>query len=115
VVNPIISDKILSPTSERNPTTEEKKAPLQNRGSSNQTASRHESDDTLNVSRIGQLFSQPTDSARPLSGNIATAEQASARVALIREQFEQSGIQALTAQTGAQTASLAALLKAEPA
>jgi len=115
VVNSIASDKILSPTSERNPTAEGKKAPLRNAGSRNQTTSRHPPDDTLNVSRTGELFSQSTDTARPQSRSIATAEQASMRVARIREQFEQAGLQALAAQTGGQTAPFAALLEAGPA
>ncbi len=115
MVNSIASDKTLSPTSERNPTAEGKKAPLRNAGNDNQTASRHQPDDTLNVSQIGELFSQTADSVRPQSRSIATAEQASMRVARIREQFEQAGLQALAAQTGGRTAPIAALLGAGPA
>ena len=113
MVNIVTNDKVPSPATEHKPSPEGSTAHLRNGEEQHQTLPQNAPDDSLNLSEIGRILSQavPTGSSR----RVDTTEQATALALRIREQFEQSGSQALAAQTGGETGSLATLLESPPA
>ncbi len=121
MVAPISNDKILPSDSNSGPISGKKRADQEstslktaNSGVLHQDEASVETD-SVDVERANQVYSQST--ANPTSGEnrISSPEQAKALVVEIRTQIEANAQLALTAQTGAASNSLPALLEAAPA
>jgi hypothetical protein len=69
--------------------------------------------DSLEVSTARLGFNEATNS-RPVAAVVETREEAAALAARIRQQFEEAGAQALSAQAGVQADPVSSLLKAAP-
>jgi len=69
--------------------------------------------DSLEVSSAGLNFNG-AENSRPVAAVIETRQDAAALLARIRQQFEEAGAQALSAQAGVQADQVSNLLKAVP-
>ncbi|MCB1868856.1 MAG: hypothetical protein KDI43_10080 [Gammaproteobacteria bacterium] len=111
-----VNDKLLSLTTGANASQGSRTSALSGEhGESDPNAVKKRVDDSLDLSNTGQLLQHSataqTDKARSLP---ETMEQASALVARIRQQFEQSGSQALGAHSAIQGNRLDLLLRSVP-
>jgi hypothetical protein len=120
VVAPISNDKILPSDSNNSPVSGKKRADQESTSQKTTNSEALSQDkasvetDSVYVERANQVYSQST--ANPTSGEnrITSPEQAISLVAEIRTQMEANAQLALTAQTGAASNSLPALLEAAP-
>ena len=120
MVNQVSGDKVLSQGSSRSSGLEERRVERQQRDATDESSAKASAsdapvtDDSLQVSRAGELFSQ--DAARPgrSTGGIETAEQATALASRILQQFQESPDQAFRAQAGERVDQYAYLLQTAP-
>jgi len=115
-MNMSVNDKLLPLATRPNASHEKKTSTVPNENEANGAAAvQKKSDDSLNLSDAGQrLQSSATAQADKARSFPETAEQASALVAKIRRQFEQSGGEALSAHSPIQSNRIDLLLRSAP-
>jgi hypothetical protein len=115
VIGPTSNDKLSSQQVERSNADSRK---LDRGQSDSATASPQQSktasaDDTVNVSRTGQILSQ-TASATAAKAPLESSDQASELASRIRQQMEQSEAPTLSLYSGMDHSKIGALLAASP-
>ncbi|MCP4995083.1 MAG: dihydroneopterin aldolase [Gammaproteobacteria bacterium] len=111
MVGPISNDKILpsGPDGRANKTNSQNDGDsTQSHQASNPVEEAAATSDTLNLSNAGKLVSREVD--RSPSESIETLEQAESLVERLREQFQNTGAQALSAHGGLQPQEVAGLV-----